>query len=108
MVSRVYLDAHHSRNLFNMRSCTGIIIYVNNSLTIWFNKRQNILGSSTFGLEHIALSIATEMVEVISYKLRTFGVSIDRPSEFFCDNQSVVHNLIIPTYTLNQINNTIC
>ena len=102
MVIGVYLDANHSGNMFNMRSCTGIIIYVNNSLTIWFNKRQNILGSSTFGLEHIALSIATEMVEALRYKLRKNGIPIDGLDEVVFDNQLVVKNSITPTSTLNK------
>ena len=41
---------------------------------------------SSFGLEIIALRIAMEMVEAIRYKLRTSGITIDGPAEFFCGN----------------------
>ena len=36
-----YVDANHARNMANMRSHSGIIIYVNNESIIWYSKRQN-------------------------------------------------------------------
>ena len=50
---------------------------------------------SRFGSELIALKIATEMVEAIRYKLRTFGIPVDEPAEIFCNYQLVVNNLSI-------------
>ena len=41
MVIRVYVDANHTGNMFKIWSHTGTLIYVNNSLIIWFSKRQN-------------------------------------------------------------------
>ena len=52
--------------------------------------------------------IATELIEAIRYKLRCFGVPLYGPVEVFCDNKSVVKNLIIPTSVLNNIHNAIC
>ena len=43
VVIRVYVDANNARNMLNMRSHTGILIYVNNITIIWFRKRQNTL-----------------------------------------------------------------
>ena len=37
--------------------------------------------------------------------MRTFGITIDEPAEVLCDNQLVVNNLSIPTYTLKQMHN---
>ena len=56
--------------------------------------------SSIFGSEFIALRIATEMVAGLRYKIRLFGLPIDRPADVFCDNLSVVNNVSIPSYLL--------
>ena len=84
---------------------TGIIIFVNNSPVIWYSKRQNTLDSSSFGSKFIALRIATEMIEGLRYKLHMFGVPIDGPADVFCDNQSVVNNVSIPSSVLNRKHN---
>ena len=41
------------------------------------------------------------------YKLRMFGVSIDGPADVFCDNQSVVTNVSIPSSALIKKQNSI-
>ena len=87
MVIRVYVDVNNSGNMFNRRSHTGILIYMNKSLIIWFRKQQNKLESSSFGLELIYLRVATEMVEVLGYKLRTFGIPICGTADVLCDDQ---------------------
>ena len=37
-----------------------------------------------------------------------FGVPVDRPADVFCDNQSFVTNLSIPSSVLNKKHNSIC
>ena len=103
-----YVDADHAGNLLARRSHTGIIIFVNNSPIIWYIKRHNTVESSRFGSEFIALRIATEMIEGLRYNLRMFGVTIDGTTDVFCDNQSVVTNVSIPSYVLNKKYNSIC
>ena len=92
MVIRVYVDSNHAGNVLNRRYHTGIIIYVNNALIIWFRKLQSTLELSSFWSELITLRITPEMVEWLRYKLRTFGIPIDGPDKVFCDNQLVVKN----------------
>ena len=48
------------------------------------------------------------MIEGLRYNLRMFGVTIDGPSDVFCDNQSVVSNVSIPSSVLNKKHNYIC
>ena len=55
----------------------------------WFSNRQNTVETSTFGVEFIALKIATELNDAIRYKLRMLGVNMLGPSRVMCDNQSV-------------------
>ena len=56
----------------------------------------------------MALRIATEMVEALKYKLRTFGVNLECPEEVYCENKSVVTNSNVTVPFLNKIYNYIC
>ena len=101
------MEVDHAGNLIAWQSHAEIIIFVNNSPIIWYSKCQNTVESSSFGSEFIALRIATEMIEGLRYKLRMFGVTIDGPADVFCDNQSVVTNVSIPSSVLNKKHNSI-
>jgi hypothetical protein len=48
VVIAAYVDANHAGNLANRRSHTGILVYVNNALILWYSKRQNTVESSIF------------------------------------------------------------
>ena len=65
----------------NRRSHSGILIYVNNALINFYSKRQNTAESSSFVSEFLALMIATEMVEALRCKRKTFGVNLEVPEE---------------------------
>ena len=94
--------------MFNMNSHTGILIYLNIELFIWFKKRKNTVELYRFGSELIALRIAMKTVEALRYKLRKSVIPIDGPAKVFCDIQSVVNNLSSPTSTFNKIQNANC
>ena len=102
------MNADHAVNLLTRRYHTEIIIFVDNYPIIWYSKCQNSVESSSFGSKFIALRISIEMIEGLRYKLRMFGVAIDGPAHVFCDNQSVITNLRIPSYVLNKKHNFIC
>ena len=105
---RTYVDADHAGNLATRRSHSGIFIYLNNALVIWFSKRQNTVESSSFGSEFVALRITIELLIALRYKLRMFGVPIDGAADVFCDNQSVTRNATLPQSVLNKRHNAIC
>ena len=56
----------------------------------------------------MALRIATNMVEALRYKLRTFSATLEGPEEVYCDNKSVVVNSSVPASVLNKRHNDIC
>ena len=87
-----YVDANQYGNLLIRRLHSGIIIYVNNAPIIWYIKRQNIVGSSSFGSDFVSLHIAVDIIYNLSYKLRCFGVDICVLAEVFCYNKYVVSN----------------
>ena len=48
------------------------------------------------------------MIEVLHYKLHSFGVPLDSTTNIFCDNRSVVTDSTISTSTLNRKYSAIC
>ncbi len=103
----MFCDAAHATDLITRRSTTGIIFFLNGTPINWYSKRQNTIESSTFGSEFVALKIAAEMNDALRYKLRMFGIPIDGPTNGFCDNQSVVTNVVNPESTLKKRHNSI-
>jgi hypothetical protein len=99
-----FVDANHARNKVTRRSHTGIIIYLQKAQILWYSKRQN---AATFGSEMVALQICKELIVVIHYKLRMFGVEIDGPANVFCNNRGIVKNVCIPESTFMKKHNAI-
>ena len=87
-----FVDADHAGNVVTRQSHTGVLIYVMNAQIIWFSKKQKTFESSTFGSEFVAMKIARDLIVAIRYKLRMFGVPLDRPTDTMCKNQGVVKN----------------
>jgi Reverse transcriptase (RNA-dependent DNA polymerase) len=102
-----FVDASHADNRINRRSQTGILLFMNRAPIIWYSKRQNTVESSTFGSEFVALKIATELIQGLRYKLRTFGIPIDGPSDVYCDNEAVTKACINPDVTLAKKHNAV-
>jgi hypothetical protein len=102
-----YVDADHAGCRVTCHSHTGILILVNHAPVLWLSKRQNMVETSTFGSEFIALNMALEMVERLRYKLRMLGVPMEGATNVFCDNESVVKNSSRPDLTLKKHHNAI-
>ena len=52
--------------------------------------------TSTFGSEFTAMKNAVELIAVLRYKLRIFGVPIDGSTYMFCKNEGVYKNDSMP------------
>jgi hypothetical protein len=102
VVTTCYVDADHAGCRATRRSHTGILIYVNCAPIIWYSKWQNTVESSTFGSKFIALKISVELIKILRYKLRMFGILIDNSTIVFCDNEAVVQNVTRPESTLKK------
>lgn len=107
MTMSVFVDADHAGCQVMRRSHSGILLFLNRALILWFSKRQNTVETLTFGSEFVAMQIAAEMIEGMRYKLRLMGVGVDGPTNVFCDNESVVKNLTKPESTLKKKHNAI-
>jgi hypothetical protein len=102
-----FVDANHAGNVITRRSHSGMFIFVQNVLIIWFSKRQNMVKAAMFGSEFVALRICKELIVALRYKLCMFGVPIEGPTNVFCDNPGVVKNVSIPESTLMKKHNAI-
>ncbi len=107
MTIRVYVDSDHAGDLITRCSCTGFIVFLNNSPIYWSSKKQGSCETSTFGSEFVAMKQATEYVRGLRFKLRMFGITVDEPAFVFGDNQSVLANTSAPASTLKKKSNAI-
>jgi hypothetical protein len=98
----MFCDASHATDLVTWRSMTGVIFFLNGTPINWYSRRQNTIESSTFGSEFVALKIASEMNDALCYIIPLFGIPIDRPTNAFCDNKSMVTNVANPESTLSK------
>ena len=86
------------------QSHTSILIFVQNAPNAWFSKRQNTVGSSSFGREFVALQIVKDLLVALWFKLRMFGVPIEGPADIFCGNNSIVKNASILPQSMKKHN----
>jgi Reverse transcriptase (RNA-dependent DNA polymerase) len=108
IVTRCYVDADHAGCLATRRSHTGVLIFVNEALILWYSKWQDTVETSTFGSEFIALKQSIDLIEGLRYKLRMMGVPFDETTTIYCDNESFVKNSTAPESTLKKKHNAIC
>jgi hypothetical protein len=102
-----FVDADHVGNCITHCSQTGILIFINRALIIWYSKRQNTVETSTFGSKFVAMRIAVELTEALHYKLQMFGILLDGPMNMYCDNEAVTKNAMNPESTLKKKHNSI-
>lgn len=103
-----YVDASHAGNRVTRQSHTGIQIFANRSLVMWYSKKQPTVESSAFASEFMALKVCIEMIVGLRYKLRMMGVPLDdEPSAIFCDNEAVTLNSSQLASTLSKKHNSL-
>ena len=57
-----FVDSDHAGDRMTRRSQAGILIFGNSALLFWYSKKQNMVESSTFEVEFVALQITTELI----------------------------------------------
>ena len=97
-----FMDSDHAGNRVTRRSHSGIFIFVNNALITTYSKKPNTVEAATFGAEMVAMRIARDLTVALRIKLKMFGVPIDGPADFYCDNNGVVKNTSIQSSQLSK------
>ena len=77
-----FVDANYAGNVITRSSHTGIIMFIQNTPTIWFSKRHNMVEAAMFGSELVAIRICKDLIVAQRYKLRIFGVRLEGPTYF--------------------------
>ena len=68
---------------------------------------KNGVKTSTFGSEFAAMKNSAERIAALRYKLRMFGVPIDKSNGIFCDNEAVYKNASTPKSQLRKKHHSI-
>jgi hypothetical protein len=92
----VFVDSDLAGCTLTRHSRSGIIMFLNRSVTSWTSKHQDMVKPSTYAAKLNALKHAAEIIEAQRYKLRMMGVPIDGPAEVQCNNKSVVYSTSPP------------
>jgi hypothetical protein len=107
VIISAFVNANHAGNVVMRHLHSGIFLFVQNALIIWFPEWQNMVEAATFRSEFVMLRICKELIVALRYKLCMFGVPIDGPANVFCDNRGVVKNASILESTLMKKHNAI-
>ena len=89
-----FIDSNHVVNQVVRRSQTGMFIFLNMEPINWYSKQQSSSEASTFGAEFCAMKVVVEMIKVLRYKLRMFGVPFDGSENVYCDNEVLYKNTV--------------
>ena len=108
VLTHCFVDSDHAGDKVTRRSQTGLLWFVNRAPVVWYSKRQNMVETSTFGSEFIAMKTAVEQIEALWYKLRMFGIPIAGSTNIFCDNEAEFKNTTMPDSTLKKKHTSIC
>ena len=69
--------------------------------------QQNMVETSAFGSELMAIQIVTKLIVGLRCKLQMFGALIDGPASVCCDNWGVVKNTSLPESMLLKKHNAV-
>mmetsp|Transcript_2441 Transcript_2441/g.3428 ORF Transcript_2441/g.3428 Transcript_2441/m.3428 type:complete len:402 (+) Transcript_2441:1306-2511(+) len=101
------VDSDHTGDEITRRSCTGFIVFLNNSPIYWFSKKQNGIETSSFGSEFIAPKQCCEYICGLQYKLHMMGIEVNGPAYIYGDNKSVLSNASVPESVFKKKSNSI-
>jgi hypothetical protein len=107
MMMRIFVDSNHAGDLVTRQSRTGFVVFLNCAPIYWSSKKQTSCKTSTFGSGFVAMKQATEYACGLSYKLRMMGMTVNKPTFVFEDDQSVLANTTAPASTLKKKSNAI-
>lgn len=84
MVTTASVDASHAANKKTGKLDTGYVVFVNRTPIIWYSNRQQTVEVSMFSSEFITMKTCIEAVQHLRFKLRMFGVPMDKDSATIC------------------------
>jgi hypothetical protein len=102
-----YVDANLFFDLVTGQACTGILIFLNQTLIDWYYKKQSTVAYATFSYKFVAAKSAMEKAYDLRYTLRMMGIPLDYQIYVFGDNLAVIIQSIIPHSQLEKRHNVL-
>ncbi|KAL2241477.1 UNVERIFIED_CONTAM: Retrovirus-related Pol polyprotein from transposon TNT 1-94 [Sesamum indicum] len=93
-----YCDADWAACPDTRRSLSGFCIFLGPALISWKTKKRCTVSRSSAEAEYRSMAAATCELKWISFLLRDFGISLDGPIPFHCDNQAALHIMANPVF----------
>ena len=102
-----FINCNHALNKVTHDSQTAVPFCINQELIMWYSEHQNMVETSAFASECIAMHTAVKLIKTLCYRLRMFGILVEGPTSKFCDSEVLFRNMTIPESTLKKKHNNI-
>ena len=96
VVIRCFVDADNSVENLTRRSLSVFIIFLQMAPIYYCLKSLNIVDTSTFGSDFMAMNIALECIRGLRYKLRMMGIPFSNLCFVYGGNKLVLYNTTLP------------
>ena len=107
MSMHCFEDVDHVSGKLTRKSQTGILVFCNRAPVMWLSKKHNSVEMLTFRSKFTALKIAIQLVIALRNKLSMFGVTLEVPTDMFCDKETMFNNTSTPEYVLRKKHHSI-
>ncbi|XP_020547848.1 uncharacterized protein LOC110011667 [Sesamum indicum] len=95
---KAFCDADWAACPDTQRSLSGFCIFLGPAFISWKTKKQCTVSRSSAEAEYRSMAAATCELKWISFLLRDFGIALDGPIPFHCDNQAALHIMANPVF----------
>ncbi|XP_020555142.1 uncharacterized protein LOC110013301 [Sesamum indicum] len=95
---KVFCDADWAACQSTRKSLTGFCIFLGQTPISWKTKKQTTVARSSAEAEYRSMASTTCEVVWLIYLLQTFGIKVQLPVPFFCDNKAVIHITVNPVF----------
>ncbi|KAL0361000.1 UNVERIFIED_CONTAM: Retrovirus-related Pol polyprotein from transposon TNT 1-94 [Sesamum radiatum] len=95
---KAFSDADWASCVDTRRSLTGYCIFLGTALVSWKTEKQNTVSRSTAEAEYRSMGSTICELSWIMFLLQDFGVLVQTPVPFLCDNQAALHIVANPVF----------